>query len=91
MNKSEKAKKNVSTWQEDKMYYYHSLAKNKTMEETLMLNEMLKSYSEFIDDKIKNNVGYKPNGENFELYIEYLKTHPQKATYEDFKKFKQNK
>ena len=53
-----------------------------------MLNEMLESYSEFIDDKIKNNVSYKPSGENFELYIKYLETHPKKATYEDFKRFK---
>lgn len=57
-----------------------------------MLESILKrNYNEYIKDIINNKISYKMDEDNFKLWIEYMKTHPKKATYEDFKLFKLNK
>ena len=54
-----------------------------------MLAGILKrNYNEYIKDIITNKISYKMDKENFGLWIAYLKTHPKKATYEGFKRFK---
>lgn len=53
-----------------------------------MLAGILKrNYNEYIEDIITNKISYKMEKNNFSLWIEYLRTHPKKATYEDFKRF----
>ena len=46
-----------------------------------------KNYREYIQD-ITNKDSYKMDDENFKLWITYLETHPNNATYEGFKRFK---
>ena len=54
-----------------------------------MLKHLIqRNFNEYIQDSITNKDSYKPNSEDFRLWIEYLKTHPKKATYEDYKKFR---
>lgn len=54
-----------------------------------MLASILKrNYNEYIKDIMDNKISYKMGKNNFSLWIEYMKTHPKKATYEDFKRFK---
>ena len=57
-----------------------------------MLNKILeRSYKEYHQDLIANKNNYKMDDENFRLWISYLETHPKKATYEDYKRFKLSK
>lgn len=57
-----------------------------------MLTSILKrNYNEYIRDIITNKISYKMDKGNFGLWIEYMETHPKKATYEDFKRFKATK
>ena len=54
-----------------------------------MLTNIIKNnYSEFIEYKIVNRNNYKMKKENFELWLDYLKSHPKNTTYENFKRFK---
>ncbi len=54
-----------------------------------MLAQVIKrNYSEYIKDTIVNRDSYKMKKENFNLWLDYLKTHPNNATYKDYKKFK---
>jgi len=53
-----------------------------------MLSKLIQqNYNEYIKEKISNQKGYKMKKENFGLWLEYLATHPQEVTYENFKKF----
>ena len=55
-----------------------------------MLAQVIKkNYSEYIKDTIVNRNSYKMKEENFNLWLDYLKTHPKHSTYEDYKKFKE--
>ena len=55
-----------------------------------MLAKILeRSYKEYHQDLIANKNSYKMDDENFRLWLSYLETHPKKATYEGFKKFKE--
>ncbi len=54
-----------------------------------MLKQLIvKNFNEYIQDSIINKDSYKMDNEDFRLWLEYLKTHPKKATYEDYKRFK---
>lgn len=53
----------------------------------MLTNIIKKNYSKFIKDKITNRNNYKMKKENFELWLDYLKSHPKRVTYENFKGF----
>ena len=54
-----------------------------------MLNKLIKrNFDGYIQDTVTNKDSYKMNNEDFRLWISYLETHPKKATYEDYKRFK---
>ena len=54
----------------------------------MLTNIIKKNYSEFIEYKIIDRNNYKMKKENFELWLDYLKSHPKNITYENFKRFK---
>jgi len=54
-----------------------------------MLAKILeRSYKEYHQDLITNKNSYKMDDENFRLWLAYLETHPNNATYEGFKEYK---
>ena len=57
-----------------------------------MLHKILKeNYQDYISTIIDNRVSYKPNKIDFDLWLEYLNTHPVKPNYLDYEKFKEDK